>query len=122
MLDQHKTPKISAMAWLGFSVTTLVLLFFIIIALFYRHRKKSNEAFKAMGVSGPSSLPLVGNMHQYMYGMDKFYGDVIKKYGKVAGYYEGRYLGLLVADADMLKQIQVCIPPFLSFLVIVIVV
>ena len=76
--------------------------------MLYKYTTKNFGTFKAMGIKGPTPLPLLGNVHQILWnGVIKCDQEWIKKYGKVfVTFARGKPI-LVVADVDMLRQIQV---------------
>ncbi|XP_035692120.1 cytochrome P450 3A8-like [Branchiostoma floridae] len=68
------------------------------------------QALKKLGVSGPTPLPLIGNLHQTMkagmYNMEAQV-EAIAKYGTVYGVFNGRTPLLVISDPQMLREIFV---------------
>ncbi|XP_078589316.1 cytochrome P450 3A6-like [Branchiostoma floridae x Branchiostoma japonicum] len=78
--------------------------------LFYLYAVRPMQALKKLGVSGPTPLPFIGNLHQTMkYGHYNMEAQVeyTAKYGKVYGVFNGRTPILVISDPEMLREIFV---------------
>uniref|UniRef100_A0A8C9WJ50 Thromboxane-A synthase n=1 Tax=Scleropages formosus TaxID=113540 RepID=A0A8C9WJ50_SCLFO len=59
------------------------------------------------GIQHPKPWPFFGNIFLFREGFFGPHNDLIKRYGRVCGYYFGRRPVVVIADPDMLKQIMV---------------
>lgn len=61
-----------------------------------------------MNIPGPEPVPFIGNgMDIINKGLIQHDMDIIKKYGKIVGYFEGSEPVLLVSDVNLLKSILI---------------
>eukprot|EP00058_Branchiostoma_floridae_P024989 XP_002610479.1 hypothetical protein BRAFLDRAFT_85620 [Branchiostoma floridae] len=78
--------------------------------LFYLYAVRPMQALKKLGVSGPTPLPFIGNLHQTLktghYNMEAQV-EYTAKYGKVYGVFNGRTPILVISDPEMLREIFV---------------
>ncbi|XP_077486655.1 cytochrome P450 3A6-like [Amblyomma americanum] len=71
-------------------------------------RKEHFNFFKKCGIPGPPPNIIFGNiMEMYRKSPTKAYREWINQYGDVVGYFNGYRPVILVADLDLLRQIQV---------------
>ncbi|KAG8194931.1 hypothetical protein JTE90_021392 [Oedothorax gibbosus] len=85
-----------------------VTLIAVAVVLWLLYRKKWFSSLKEQGIPGPTPNLLFGNLLDLIRKSPlECYGEWIKKYGKVVGYYFGANPVVLVADADLLKRILV---------------
>uniref|UniRef100_A0A8C2IT02 Thromboxane-A synthase n=1 Tax=Cyprinus carpio TaxID=7962 RepID=A0A8C2IT02_CYPCA len=59
------------------------------------------------GIKHPKPSPFFGNLMMFREGFFKAQSDLIKKYGRICGYYIGRRPIVIIADPDMLRQVMV---------------
>uniref|UniRef100_A0A8C2I6G8 Thromboxane-A synthase n=1 Tax=Cyprinus carpio TaxID=7962 RepID=A0A8C2I6G8_CYPCA len=59
------------------------------------------------GIKHPKPSPFFGNLMMFRDGFFKAQSDLIKKYGRICGYYIGRRPIVIIADPDMLRQVMV---------------
>ncbi|CAH1276954.1 CYP3A4 [Branchiostoma lanceolatum] len=82
----------------------------VLPVLFYLYAVRPMQALKKLGVSGPTPLPLIGNLHQIMktgiYNMEAQV-DAIATYGNVYGVFNGRVPILTISDPEMMREIFV---------------
>ncbi|KAL9984597.1 hypothetical protein ACROYT_G006909 [Oculina patagonica] len=86
----------------------VTLLVGFLIIWIYRNCVAPYSAFKKLGISGPTPLPLFGNTGRALLdpnGVPKLHVEWYKKYGKVFGMYLFRTPFLMVGDPDMIKDI-----------------
>ncbi|XP_078674333.1 cytochrome P450 3A8-like isoform X1 [Branchiostoma floridae x Branchiostoma belcheri] len=86
------------------------ILLAVLPVLFYLYAVRPMQALKKLGVSGPTPLPLIGNLHHTiqagLYNIEaQAYG--MATYGKVYGVYNGRVPVLVISDPEMLREIFV---------------
>uniref|UniRef100_A0A915K8G6 Cytochrome P450 n=1 Tax=Romanomermis culicivorax TaxID=13658 RepID=A0A915K8G6_ROMCU len=68
---------------------------------------RNHCVFKLLGVPGPKPWPLVGNFPSLIKcGMTRD-DYLVKKYGRIFGYFEGMIPVLFIADVDYIKQITI---------------
>ncbi|XP_076348292.1 cytochrome P450 3A24-like [Tachypleus tridentatus] len=85
-------------------VTVLLLL----VVTWFRWRQKKLSFFQNLGIPGPKPNLFFGNLREFQTkGVIKCHEEWIKKYGKICGYYLGRLPMIIVADLDLLRQIQI---------------
>ncbi|XP_076351885.1 lithocholate 6-beta-hydroxylase-like isoform X1 [Tachypleus tridentatus] len=85
-------------------VTVLVLL----AITWFRWRQKKLSFFEDLGIPGPKPNFFFGNLREFQTkGAIKCHEEWIKKYGKICGFYFGRLPVIIVADLDVLRQIQI---------------
>ncbi|XP_076351928.1 cytochrome P450 3A11-like [Tachypleus tridentatus] len=90
------------MLWL---VLTVLLL---LTVTWFRWRQKKLSFFQDLGIPGPKPNFFFGNLREFQTkGAIKCREEWIKKYGKICGFYYGRLPIIIVADLDLLKQIQI---------------
>ena len=93
---------------IGYDIPVWVILSLTIIFIGYKYVTRSFGVFRAMGVNGPTPWPILGTSYASIrkgdYATDK---ELIAKYGKVVGTFQGTTPMLVVADLDMVKQIMV---------------
>ncbi|XP_029910174.1 thromboxane-A synthase-like [Myripristis murdjan] len=82
-------------------------LFLIFLALLCWYSVFPFSVLSQCGVKHPKPLPFFGNMFMFRQGFYEPYNDLIKKYGRVCGYYLGRNPVVVIADPDMIKQVAV---------------
>ncbi|XP_068595104.1 thromboxane-A synthase [Brachionichthys hirsutus] len=87
----------------GISVT----LFLILLGLLYWYSIYPFSYLSRCGIKHPKTMPFFGNILMLRQGFFYTLPDLIKKYGRVCGYYVGRTPVVLVADPDMLRQVMV---------------
>uniref|UniRef100_A0A4W3JYP9 Thromboxane-A synthase n=1 Tax=Callorhinchus milii TaxID=7868 RepID=A0A4W3JYP9_CALMI len=86
-----------------FTIGLLVLF----LCLLYWYSVAPYSKLERIGIKHPKPLPFVGNMFLFQKGFFEVQQQMVKKYGRVCGYYFGRRVTIMVADPDMLKQILV---------------
>ena len=70
--------------------------------------------FKDLNLASPFPIPVIGNyLNITRKGYPKYDRDIIKKYGKIMGYFEGPTPVILVADVQLVRHIL--IKDFASF-------
>ncbi|XP_076351931.1 cytochrome P450 3A8-like isoform X2 [Tachypleus tridentatus] len=85
-------------------VTVLLLL----VVTWFRWRQKKLSFFQDLGIPGPQPNFFFGNLREFQTkGAIKCHEEWIKKYGKICGFYFGRLPIIIVADLDLLRQIQI---------------
>ncbi|XP_015908100.1 cytochrome P450 3A24 isoform X2 [Parasteatoda tepidariorum] len=86
----------------------VVALIAVICALWLLYRKKWFSFFKDLNIPGPEPNLLFGNIVEIIRRNPiQSHAGWLKKYGKVVGYFYGTKPVILIADADLLKKIQV---------------
>lgn len=80
----------------------------LIVVHWLMKRREHFQFFKRLGIPGPSPNILFGNMWEmYRKSPVKCYREWIDKYGDVVGYFNGYRPVMLVADLELLRQIQI---------------
>ncbi|XP_068168825.1 thromboxane-A synthase isoform X2 [Antennarius striatus] len=82
-------------------------LFLIFLGLLYWYSIYPFAVLSRCGIKHPKPTPFFGNIFMFRQGFFYPLTDLIKKYGRVCGYYIGRRPVVLVADPDMLRQMMV---------------
>uniref|UniRef100_A0A671M1V6 Thromboxane-A synthase n=1 Tax=Sinocyclocheilus anshuiensis TaxID=1608454 RepID=A0A671M1V6_9TELE len=87
------------------SLTSKIRVFF---CLFYTGYSISPySVLERCGIKHPKPSPFFGNLMMFRDGFFKAQSDLIKKYGRICGYYIGRRPIVIIADPDMLRQVMV---------------
>ncbi|XP_077531657.1 thromboxane-A synthase-like [Haemaphysalis longicornis] len=80
----------------------------LILLRWLMKRRGHFQFFKKLGIPGPAPNILFGNMlEMFRKSPVKCYREWIDKYGDFVGYFDGYRPVLLVADLDLLRQIQI---------------
>lgn len=67
-----------------------------------------NNVFRRIGLPGPIPIPFLGEMLNVMFkGVYKNDTELVNKYGKVIGVYEGTAHSILVSDLDLLRNVLI---------------
>ncbi|XP_057367195.1 cytochrome P450 3A2-like isoform X1 [Daphnia carinata] len=78
------------------------------LLLCYRYVTSTFNYFSAQGIPGPKPIPIFGNMWQvWKANLPEYDIALVKKYGKVFGYFDGPIPNLWITDTDMIKAIFV---------------
>ncbi|XP_023238238.1 uncharacterized protein LOC111637060 [Centruroides sculpturatus] len=86
----------------------LLSVFSFILCFWYLKRKKHFSLFRKLGIPGPPPNVFFGNyLEIFLKGSIQPQKQWISRYGKVLGYYHGEVPVLLVADANLLKNILI---------------
>uniref|UniRef100_A0A1E1X6H2 Putative cytochrome n=1 Tax=Amblyomma aureolatum TaxID=187763 RepID=A0A1E1X6H2_9ACAR len=87
----------------------LVVATVILLAVHWLLKRREHfNFFKNLGIPGPTPNIICGNMWEiYKKSPVKAYREWIDKYGDVVGYFNGYRPVILVADLELLKQIQI---------------
>ncbi|XP_061532764.1 thromboxane-A synthase [Phycodurus eques] len=86
------------------SYVTLGIFF---LALLYWYSVYPFSVLTRCGIEHPKPVPFFGNLFLFREGFFHPVSDLIKRYGRVCGYYLGRRAVVVVADPDMLRQVLV---------------
>ncbi|KAL1257022.1 hypothetical protein QQF64_012567, partial [Cirrhinus molitorella] len=103
-------PLVDILKWFGVEVSgrsvsvCLVLLF---LSLLYWYSISPYSILERCGIKHPKPSPFFGNLMMFRDGFFKAQSDLIKKYGRICGYYIGRRATVIIADPDMLRQVMV---------------
>ncbi|KAM9376748.1 thromboxane-A synthase isoform 2-T3 [Pholidichthys leucotaenia] len=89
----------------GFPVT--LSLFLTFLGLLYWYSVYPFSILSRYGIKHPKPVPFFGNLFLFHQGLYGPITDIVKKHGKVCGYYLVRRPVVVVADPDMLKQVMV---------------
>ena len=80
----------------------------VVLATLYVLRSRHMTKLARNGIPGPKPHLILGNLHDWTrVGRVARESDWIKKYGKIVGFYLGQRPCVLVADADLAKNIQI---------------
>ncbi|KAL1425987.1 hypothetical protein MTO96_018637 [Rhipicephalus appendiculatus] len=78
-----------------------------VLVAWYIWRKKKFSYFAKMGVPGPEPSLIFGHLLEIKRrGATACFGEWIRKYGSICGFYNGAIPFLLVADVDLLKKVE----------------
>ncbi|RNA30710.1 Cytochrome P450, partial [Brachionus plicatilis] len=87
---------------LGGTISVLVLLNFL------KNWLKQLSFYKQLNIPGPTPWPLTGNLLGAMKeGFSKFDIEIMKKYGRVVGYFEGSTPIVLTTDIKFIKNVMI---------------
>ncbi|XP_060933346.1 thromboxane-A synthase [Limanda limanda] len=89
----------------GLSLT--LSLFLVFLGLLYWYSYYPYSVLSRCGIKHPKPLPFLGNIFMFREGFFGPVADLIRKNGRVCGYYLGRRPVVVVADPDMLRQVMV---------------
>lgn len=89
----------------GWSVS--VCLFLLFLSLLYWYSISPYSVLERCGIKHPKPSPFFGNLMMFRDGFFKAQSDLIKKYGRICGYYIGRRPIVIIADPDMLRHVMV---------------
>jgi Cytochrome P450 len=74
----------------------------------FRWSTKDFDYFSSQGIAGPKPVPLFGNMWGiWRKNFVNYDADLVKKYGNIFGFFEGRKPNLFVADAEFIRSVLV---------------
>nr|ATW72294.1 cytochrome p450 CYP3044A7 [Brachionus calyciflorus] len=87
---------------LGGTISTFILLNFI------NNWFKQKRLFKNLNIPGPSPMPLIGNFHNvFIQGFVNHDINIMKKYGRTVGYFEGSSPVVLTTDVNFIKNVMI---------------
>ncbi|UJR23765.1 hypothetical protein I4U23_026742 [Adineta vaga] len=90
----------------SFSLTLLIIL--ILLVAYYVYNLRTNNIFCRIGMPSPTPIPLLGEMfnaiRKGLYGNDV---DLVRKYGKVIGIFEGSTPVILLSEPDLLRNVLI---------------
>ncbi|XP_046449629.1 cytochrome P450 3A14-like [Daphnia pulex] len=90
------------------SPVTWVVTVVSFLYLFYRYATSTHNYFSDQGIPGPKPIPFFGNMWGiWKNNIPELDVALVKKYGKVFGYFDGLIPNLWITDADMIKAMYV---------------
>ncbi|XP_039616763.1 thromboxane-A synthase isoform X2 [Polypterus senegalus] len=89
------------------SKTIFIALLLVFVALLYWYSVFPYTQLERIGVKHPKPWPFFGNIFIFQKGFWDAHQELIRKYGRVCGYYLGRRPVIVVSDPDMIKQILV---------------
>ncbi|EFX77992.1 hypothetical protein DAPPUDRAFT_225529 [Daphnia pulex] len=76
--------------------------------IFYRYVTSTFNYFSDQGISGPKPMPFFGNMWGiWKSNLSEYDMSLVKKHGKVFGYYDGPQPNLWITDLELIKAIFV---------------
>ncbi|ELT88036.1 hypothetical protein CAPTEDRAFT_126438 [Capitella teleta] len=92
----------------GLDLPWWLILLGLFLCLLYFHTSRKQGLFRSLGIPGPKPYPFVGNTIGLLrLGPEKAFPQLIKEFGKVVGVFTGTTPNILIADLDILKEIQV---------------
>src|SRR5690606_29916397 len=81
---------------------------FIFFSIFGRYLRKKYSYWSSRGIPSPPTLPFLGNfVTRALTPSDKYQLDLVRKYGKIYGVYNGTKQVLNVADPEAIKQMMI---------------
>nr|QST15049.1 CYP360A9 protein [Diaphanosoma celebensis] len=88
--------------------STCIAVVAAVLLLMYKYGTRNFNYFKEQGVPGPKPVPFFGNMWGIWNRNSVDYGlEMVEKYGKVYGFFEGNSPNLFVADVEWIRAILV---------------
>nr|CAH0107693.1 unnamed protein product [Daphnia galeata] len=107
-VELASTTKMEVIAHLVNSPVTWVLVTASTAYIFYRYVTSSFSYFSDQGIPGPKPLPIVGNMWGiWKANLPKHDQNIVNKFGRIFGYFDGSLPNLWITDADMIKSVFV---------------
>ncbi|KAI9562843.1 hypothetical protein GHT06_010298 [Daphnia sinensis] len=95
-------------------LVTWVVIIISALYIIYRYVTASFNYFSDQGIPGPRPIPIFGNMWGiWRENLPEHDVKLVKKYGKIFGYYDGSKPNLWITDVDLIKA--VCIKDFDHF-------
>lgn len=89
-------------------ISLWALLLLLLLVCYYRYSVRNFHIWSQLGITGPTPLPLFGTiLPTLLKGVAKYDQELIRKYGKIIGTFEGRFPVLVVAEEEALKYILV---------------
>ncbi|UJR23768.1 hypothetical protein I4U23_026744 [Adineta vaga] len=93
---------------IGDSITLTLLVILILLFIYHVYNLWTNNIFRRNGIPGPIPIPFLGEMFNVMRkGIYKNDVELVKKYGKIVGVYEGTTPIVLIADPDLLRNVLI---------------
>jgi hypothetical protein len=89
------------MAWLWWCVI------FVLLVLLYLYSRSAHGLFKSLGIPGPQPFPFIGNTFWLLKHGPAGFPKLIEAHGKIVGIFAGHQPNVIVADLDILRDIQV---------------
>ncbi|CAF1405453.1 unnamed protein product [Rotaria sordida] len=93
---------------IGDSITLTLLIVLIFIFAYYVYNLRTNNIFRRLGIPGPAPIPILGEMFNVMrkglYANDV---DLVRKYGKIIGIFDGTTPLILLSDPDLLRNVLI---------------
>ncbi|CAF1100675.1 unnamed protein product [Rotaria sp. Silwood1] len=78
------------------------------IFAYYVYNLRTNNIFRRLGIPGPAPIPLLGEMFNVIRkGVKTNDIELVKKYGKIIGVFEGTAPIILLSDPDLLRNVLI---------------
>ncbi|CAF4365310.1 unnamed protein product [Adineta steineri] len=93
---------------IGDSITLTLFVILIFALAYYIYNLLTNNVFRRIGIPGPTPIPFLGEIFNVIRkGLYKNDMDLVKKYGKIVGIYEGTSSIILLSDPDLLRNVLI---------------
>ncbi|CAF1093630.1 unnamed protein product [Adineta steineri] len=93
---------------IGDSITLTLFVTLIFALAYYIYNLLTNNVFRRIGIPGPTPIPFLDEIFNVIRkGLYKNDMDLVKKYGKIVGIYEGTSSIILLSDPDLLRNVLI---------------
>ncbi|CAF0852129.1 unnamed protein product [Rotaria sordida] len=89
-------------------MTWTLLTVVISIFAYYVYNLRTNNIFRRLGIPGPAPIPFLGQLFNIARkGMKTNDIELVQKYGKIIGVFEGTFPIILLSDPDLLRNVLI---------------
>ncbi|CAF1403809.1 unnamed protein product [Adineta ricciae] len=93
---------------IGGSITLTLVVIFISTLVYYIYYFLKNNASRRFGIPAPTPIPLFGELFHIIFkGLYQHDMDLVRKYGKLVGIYEGPKYTILLSDPELLRKVLI---------------